>query len=99
VTGATYLAATSLWKGKRESLGFVLVGVLLSTVFGALYLFIVCADGFGMLLSIWQGEEWTWEWLTAGTAGTGILRPEIWLAAASLPLGYFGSKQQEERVK
>jgi len=92
VIGSAYMGGTPLWKGKRESLGFILIAVLLSAVFGAVYLFIICADGIGTLVSVWEGEEWTWEWLTLGTAGTGILRHEIWLALASLPLGYFALK-------
>ena len=85
VIGAAYIGSVLLWK-ERGSLGFLLTATLLSIIFGILYLLIVCADGFGMLL-------WTWEWLTAGTAGPGILRPEIWLALLSLPLGYFALKQ------
>jgi|YelNatPaOPRAMG01_1025707.scaffolds.fasta_scaffold25031_4 hypothetical protein len=89
VIGATYLSAMPLLKGLRESLGFILVGTLLSTVFGVIYLLIVCADGLGTLLASLEGEEWTWEWLTSGTAGPGLLRPEIWLFFASLPLGIY----------
>ena len=92
VIGAAYISSVLLWK-ERESLGFLLTATLLSIIFGILYLLIVCADGFGMLLCTWEGEKWTWEWLTAGTAGPGILRPEIWLALLSLPLGYFAIKQ------
>lgn len=92
VIGAVYFGATLLLKEKYESLGFILIGTLLSAVFGVLYLLIVGADGFGTLLAFRSGEEWTWEWLTSGTAGPGILRPEIWLFFASLPLGYFALK-------
>jgi hypothetical protein len=86
--GASYLSAMSLLKGVRESLGFVLIGTLLSTVFGVIYLLIVCADGFETLLASLEGEAWTWEWLTRGSAGSGLLRPEIWLFFMSLPLTY-----------
>ena len=88
VIGAAYLGGTFLWKGKIESLGFLLIATILSIVFGLLYFLIVCAGGFSTLIATWEGEEWTWEWLTSGTAGSGILRPEIWLALISLPLGY-----------
>ena len=88
VIGCTYLGGIPFWKGKYESLGFLLIATILSIVFGLLYFLITCADGFGTLLTTWEGEEWTWEWLTLGTAGPGILRPEIWLALISLPLGY-----------
>ena len=87
VIGAAYFGAISLWRGKHESLGFVLVATLLSAVFGVLYLLIVCADGFGTYLAYLDGEAWTWEWLTSGTAGPGLLRPEIWLFFLSTPLG------------
>lgn len=89
VIGAVYFGAIPLWREKYESLGFVLVGVLLSVVFGALYLLIVGADGFGTYLAYLDGESWTWEWLTSGTAGPGLLRPEIWLFFVSIPLGIF----------
>ena len=88
VIGCAYLGGTSFWKGKHESLGFLLIATILSMVFGLLYFLIACADGFGTLIATWEGEEWTWEWLTSGTAETGLLRPEIWLALISLPLGY-----------
>ena len=87
VIGAAY-SGVLLRRGKQESIGFQLIAILLSIVFGVLYLLIVCADGFGTLVSTFEGEEWTWEWLISGSAGTGILRPEIWLAVASLPLAY-----------
>lgn len=100
VIGATYLGGTLLWKEKVESLGFLLIATILSAVFGLLYLLIACADGFGILLGTWEGGEWTWEWLTSGTAGTGILRPEIWLAIASIPMGYFVIKTtRREKVE
>jgi len=89
VIGATYLGVVPLLKGKYESLGFILIGALLSAIFGVLYLLIVGADGFGTLLAFWKGQEWTWEWLTKGSAGSGLFRPEIWLFFASLPLAYF----------
>jgi hypothetical protein len=89
VIGATYFGAIPLWRGDYESLGFILVGVLLSVVFGVLHLLIVGADGFGTYLEYLDGEVWTWEWLTFGTVGPGLLRPEIWLSFLSVPLGYF----------
>lgn len=85
--GAVYFGAIPIWRGKYESLGFVLVAALLSVVFGALYLLIVGSDGFGTYLAYLDGEAWTWEWLTAGTAGAGLLRPEIWFFFLSTPLG------------
>jgi hypothetical protein len=89
VIGATYLSATSILRGKYELWGYILIGLFLSIVYGAIYLLIVFADGFEALLAYWGGEgEWTWEWLTSGTAGPGLLRPEIWLFLASLPLAY-----------
>jgi hypothetical protein len=58
-----------LWKGTRESWGYVLVGLFLSAVFGILHLLMVCADGLSGLLTFLEGGEWTWEWLTGGSAG------------------------------
>lgn len=86
VTGATYFGAAPLWKAKYESLSFLLVGVLLSTVFGALYLLILGANGLGAFLA---GEEWEWM--------ADLLRPEIWLFFLSLPLGYFALKVTRTR--
>jgi hypothetical protein len=89
VTGATFLSAISVLRGVRESWGYVIVGLFLSAVFGVLYMLIVGADGLSTWLSYVAGEgEWTWEWLTSGSAGTGLLRPEIWLFLASLPLAH-----------
>lgn len=100
VMGATYFGAVPILKGKHGSLGFVLIGTLLSAIFGVLYLLIVGADGFGTLLASWEGEEWTWEWLTSGSAGPGLLRPEIWLFFASLPLAYFALRTtKKERIQ
>ena len=100
VIGAIYFGAVPLLKGKHESLGFILVGTLLSAIFGVLYLLIVGADGFGTLLASWEGEEWTWEWLTSGSAGPGLFRPEIWLFFASLPLAYFTLRTtKKERIQ
>jgi len=101
VIGAAYLGGVLLWKGETESLGFLLIATILSIVFGLLYFLIVCADGFSALIATWEGEEWTWEWLTTGTAGPGILRLEIWLAIVSVPLLYFAvksAKKRKERV-
>ena len=92
VIGAVFLGALPLWGSKYESIGFILVGALLSVTFGAVYLLIVFADGIGACLSYLSGEGWTWEWLMTGTLGTGILRPEIWLAFLSAPLGYIALK-------
>jgi len=92
IIGATYLGAAPVLKGKYECLGFILVGAFLSAAFGALYLLIVGADGFGTLLAFWEGQEWTWEWLTKGSAGSGLFRPEIWLSFPSLPLAHFTLK-------
>ena len=92
VIGAVFFGAIPLWKARYEAIGFVLVGSLLSATYGAVYLLIVGADGLGTLLAYLSGEGWTWEWLTAGTLGTGLLRPEIWLAFLSAPLGYVALK-------
>ena len=92
IIGIVFLGAIPLWKARYESIGFVLVGALLSVTFGAVYFLIVGADGFETLLAYSSGEEWTWEWLTAGTLGVGLFRPEIWLAFLSAPLGYAALK-------
>jgi hypothetical protein len=97
VVGASYLSAISLLRGTLESWGFILVGMLLSAVFGVIYLLIVCADGFGTLLASLEGEAWTWGWLTSGSAGSGLLRPEIWLFFMSLPLAYLTLRKTERR--
>ena len=99
VIGASYFSAVSLLRGKHESLGYILVGLLLSAVFGIIYLLIVCADGFETLLASLKGEAWTWEWLTSGSAGTGLLRPEIWFFFMSLPLAYLTLRKTKKRVQ
>lgn len=88
VTGATYLGGISALKGKHEALGYILVGGILSGILGILYLLIVGADGLSALLATWEGGEWTWEWLTSGSAGPGLLRPEILLLPVSFLLTY-----------
>jgi len=92
VIGAVFFGAIPLWKARYESIGFVLVGALLSVTFGAVYLLILGADGLGTYLAYLSGEEWTWDWLIAGTLRVGLLRPEIWLAFLSAPLGYVALK-------
>lgn len=100
VIGLAYLrGAIPLSRGSRESLGYILVGTFLSAIFGTLYLLIVCADGLGALLALLEGEEWTWEWLTKGSAGPGLLRPEIWLFFASLPLAYLTWKNTKKIIQ
>lgn len=86
--GAVFLRGVMpLWRGRYEAIGFILVGSLLSATYGIVYLLIIGADGFNAYLSYLSGAEWTWEWLTQGTLETGILRPEVWLAFSSIPLG------------
>lgn len=80
IIGAVYFGATPLCKAKYESLSFLLVGALLSAVFGVLYLLVLGANGFGAYLAEELSE---WEWMT------DLLRPEIWLFFASTPLGIF----------
>ncbi len=92
VIGTVFLGVAPLWKTKYKPIGFILVGALLSVTFGAIYLLIAGADGFEAFLAYLSGEEWTWEWLTAGTASSNLLRPEIWLAFLSAPLGYMALK-------
>jgi len=99
VIGIVFFGAIPLWRMKYESIGFILVGALLSAIFGAVYLLIVCADGFGAYLAYLSGEEWTWEWLVAGTAGSGLLRPEIWLAFLSAPLGCAALRVVKSRAR
>jgi len=100
IIGIVFFGAIPLWKARYEAIGFVFVGTLLSATFGVVYLLTVGADGFGTLLAYLCGEEWTWEWLTAGTLGVGLLRPEIWLAFLSAPLGYVALKtiRRSEKV-
>lgn len=89
VIGATFLFSLSVLRGARESWGYIIAGLFLSAVYGVLYMLIVGADGLSTWLSYVAGEgNWTWDWLTSGTAGPGLLRPEIWLFLASLPLAY-----------
>ena len=99
VIGFVFFGAIPLWRAKYESIGFILVGALLSAIFGAIYLLIVCADGLGAYLAYLSGEEWTWEWLVAGTASSGLLRLEIWLALLSAPLGYAALKVVKAGVR
>lgn len=88
VTGAAFFAAIPLWRRKYESLGFVLVAVMLSAVFGVLYLLVLGSNGFGAYLA---GELSEWDWMT------DVLRPEIWLFFLSTPLGYFALKVARAR--
>jgi len=99
IIGIIFFGAISLWKARYESIGFVLVGALLSATFGAVYLLTLGIDGLGTYLAYLSGEEWTWEWLTAGTLGVGLLRPEIWLAFLSAPLGYAALKATRRSEK
>ena len=101
IIGTIFFGAIPLWKARYESIGFVLVGALLSATFGAVYLLTLGADGLGTYLAYLSGEEWTWDWLTAGTLGVGLLRPEIWLAFLSAPLGYAALKatRRSEKVE
>ena len=92
VIGLVFLGAIPLWRGSYESIGFILIGSLLSATLGAVYLLIIGADGLTAWLAYLSGEEWSWEWLTAGTLGIGIFRPEIWLAFLSTPLVYIALK-------
>lgn len=92
VIGTVFLGATPLWKANYESIGFAIVGALLSMALGAVYLLIICADGFGTYLAYLSGEEWTWKWLTAGTLDNGLFRLEIWLGFLSAPLEYAALK-------
>ena len=78
-------------------MGFVFVGTLLSVAFGAVYLLMVGADGLEAYLAYLSGEGWTWDWLTAGSVGTGIFRPEIWLAFLTAPMGYKALKMTKTR--
>ena len=93
VTGFVYFGAIPLWRGRLDHVGYVLVGVLLSAIFSGVYILIVLADGLSVYISHLAGEAWTWEWLFSGTAGTGLLRPEIWLGLLSIPLGYSALKR------
>jgi predicted membrane-bound dolichyl-phosphate-mannose-protein mannosyltransferase len=89
VIGATFLGSASLLRGVRESWGYIIAGLFLSAVYGVLYMLIVGADGLNTWLSYVAGEgDWTWDWLTSGAAGPGLLRPEIWLFLVSLPLAH-----------
>jgi len=97
VVGAVYLGAAPLWRGRRELLGFPIIGGFLSAALGGVYLLIVLADGLEALLAYLAGEGWTWEWLLAGTAETGLLRPEIWLFILSLPLTYYAWRAARRR--
>jgi len=99
IIGIIFFGAIPLWKARYESIGFVLVGALLSATFGAVYLLTLGADGLGTYLAYLSGEEWTWDWLTAGTLGVGLLRPEIWLAFLSAPLGYAALKATRRSEK
>ena len=99
IIGAVFFGAIPLWKARYEAIGFILVGALLSVTFGAVYLLIVGADVFGTLLTYMSGEEWTWEWLTAGILGVVLLRPEIWLAFLSAPIGYAALKATKRSEK
>jgi len=80
VIGAVFLRAIGLWRLERESMAYILGGTLLSAVFGVVYLLIFAADGLSALIALAAGEEAEWLWLSE------LLRPEIWLFIASLPM-------------
>ena len=75
VIGFTYVGALSLWKGRDESISYILVGSFLSAVFGGLYLLILGADAVSLLLASERLKL------------IGEIRPEIFLFLLSLPLG------------
>ena len=83
---AVYLAGIGQqWRGDREGLSFLVVGVLLSTVFFGLYVVIMGANGLGYLL---QFEDWL-EWTLLDD-----LRPEIWFFPLILPGAYMSMKKE-----
>jgi hypothetical protein len=83
---AVYLAGISQQRrGDREGLSFLVVGVLLSTVFFGLYVVIMGANGLGYLLRFEDWLEWIW---------LDDLRPEIWLFPLLLPGVYMAMKKE-----
>jgi len=83
VIGLVFLQAVRLWKlGRDEDVAFVLVGSLLATTFGVLYILVFAANGVSALLA--GGEELA-AWLASGWL-TDALRPEIWLLIPVLPV-------------
>jgi len=82
VVGLVLLQAARLWRpGRDEDVAFVLVGSLLATAFGVLYVLVFVANGVSALLA--GGEELA-EWLASGWLAD-VLRPEIWLFILVLP--------------
>lgn len=76
VIGLTFLSSIRRFRELYDSLSYILVATLMSTIFGTLYVLIALSNGFSSYLT---GEEWNW---------MVDIRPEIWLSVASIPLTY-----------
>ncbi len=76
VIAATYITGVpGLLNGEHGGLSFLMGGLLLSAVFGVLYILAIGADGLEYIIG------------AAETLSISI-RPEIWLFLVSLPLAY-----------
>ena len=73
VIGLVFLYPRGLWRQKREDIAFVLVGTLLASTFGVIYILALLAQALSSLLA--GGGFWM-----------DFPRPEIWLFLCSLPL-------------
>jgi hypothetical protein len=90
IIGAVYITGVRQQsRGEREGLSFLLVGSLLATVFFAVYIAIMLANGVGYAF---QFEDWVeWIWLDD-------LRPGIWLFMLALPGAYLVLSRKEWRM-
>ncbi|HDO20981.1 MAG: hypothetical protein NDF53_04975 [archaeon GB-1867-097] len=77
VISAIFFKAIFPWRRRKKANPYLLGATLMSMIFGTLYILIFIATGIDAYI---VNEEWKWI--------TDLMRPEIWLAAASTPLTY-----------
>ena len=89
IIGIVYLIGVGQQaRGEREGISFLLVGSLLATVFFAVYMSIMLANGVGYLFQFEDWLEWTW---------LDDLRPGIWLFIIALPGAYLVLSRKDWR--
>lgn len=85
VIGGVYLyGVRDLWNNRREGISFLIGGVVLSAIFGIIFLLIMGANGLMYLLG--EAEEFSI---------IAEFRPEIWLFLMSLPAAYLVWKRRK----
>ena len=73
VIGLVFLYPVGLWRQKQEEIAFVLVGTILASTFGVIYVLASLAQALSSLLA-------------GGGLRVAFPRPEVWLFLFSLPL-------------